>query len=260
MKANQTHQSLQRGLRMIEAIATIGSPPTLAEIARKTELPVSTVHHLLHALVEFGYLVKDENQLTYTLSPKLYRLTENSFTNDQLAEIAKPFLEKLSHLTGEGTSIGVIRDGAVTIIAKFESEGPLRVIQEVGGTIPIYCTAVGKLLAAWLPKKELDRIISQTNFERKTTATITSSSDFRRELAYIRETGFAIDNEEHIKGICCIATSVRDHSGEVRAALCVVGPKVSFYNKKLKKIQQNLNGVTTGLSVRLGYELSDDRP
>ena len=250
MKAIQTHQSLKRGLRMIEVIATIGVPSTLAEITRKTGLSRSTAYHLLHALVEFGYLVKDENKRTYALAPKLFRLTEPRWTNEQLADIAKPFLEELRHLTGEGTSLAVIRDGVVTIIAKCESEGPVRVVQEVGATRPIYCTAVGKLLAAWLPKKECDHVINQT--------TITSPTEFRRELTHIRETGFAIDNEEHIKGIRCIATAIRDHSGGVRAALCVVGPKDNFPQRQLIKIQQALADVSADLSVQLGYELTKD--
>ena len=259
MKATRTHQSLQRGLRMIEVIAAIGDPATLAEITRKTGLSRSTAHHILRALVEFGYLDKDDNALTYTLAPKLFRLTEPTWTKEQLAEIAKPFLEELRRLTGEGTSLAVIRDEVVTIVAKCESEGPVRVVQEVGVTRPIYCTAVGKLLAAWLPEKELDYIISRTVFVQMTATTITSSTAFRRELAHIRETGFAIDNEEHIKGIRCIATAVRDHSGEVRAALCVVGPKDNLPQRQLTKIQQALSGVSFDLSVRLGYELPEGK-
>lgn len=259
MKATRTHQSLKRGLRMIEVIAAIGGPSTLAEITRKTGLPRSTAHHLLRALVEFGYLVKDENKIAYTLSPKLFRLTEPSWTKEQLAEIAKPFLEELRLLTGEGTSLAAIRDGIVTIVAKCESEGPVRVVQEVGVTRPIYCTAVGKLLAACLPEKELDYIISRTDFVQMTTTTITSSTAFHRELTHIRETGFAIDNEEHIKGIRCIATAVRDHSGEVRAALCVVGPRDNLPQRQLKKIRQILSDVSSNLSKRLGYELTEDK-
>lgn len=258
MNAARTHQSLKRGLRMIEVIAAIGGPATLAEITRKTGLSRSTVHHILRALVEFGYLDKDDNKLTYTLAPKLFRLTEPSWTKEQLAEIAKPFLEKLRRLTGEGTSLAVIRDGSVTIVAKCESEGPVRVVQEVGVTRPIYCTAVGKLLAAWLPEKEIDHIISRTVYVQMTATTITSSIAFRRELTHIRETGFAIDNEEHIKGIRCIATAVRDHSGEVRASLCVVGPKDNLPEPELEKVRRALNDVAIDLSTRLGYGLLED--
>jgi DNA-binding IclR family transcriptional regulator len=263
MKSNQTHQSLERGLRIIEAIAAIGGSATLAEIARKIVLPRSTAHHLLHALVEFGYLDQDSDVRTYRLAPKLFRLTGRSWTKEQLAEISMPFLDELSRRTGECTSLAVLRDGVVTVIAKREPEGPVRVVQEIGATRPIYCTAVGKILAAWLPEQELDGIIRRTVFEQKTAKTITSTTAFLRELARIRAIGSATDNEEHIEGIRCIATPVRDYSGDVRASLCVVGPKNHLPQRRLSEIRQALIAVSADLSARLGYgstEEISDRP
>jgi DNA-binding IclR family transcriptional regulator len=263
MNLNQTYQSLKRGLWIIEVIATIGSSATLAEIARKTGLPRSTAHHLLRALVEFGYLVQDGDARAYTLAPKLFRLTRSSWTAEQLAEIAMPYLDELSRRTGEGTSLAVLRDGIVTVIAKREPEGPVRVVQEVGARRPIHCTAVGKALAAWLPDQELEGIIARTVFARMTANTITSRTAFFRELARIRATGFALDNEEHIKGIRCMATPIRDHSGEVRASLCVVGPKNHLPQWKLPQIREALAAVAADLSVRLGHgspEMMEQRP
>ena len=256
---NQTYQSLKRGLRIIEVIATVGSSVTLAEIARKTALPRSTAHHLLRALVEFGYLVQDGDDRSYTLAPKLFHLTGSTWTGEQLAEIAMPYLDELSRCTGEGASLAVLRDGGVTVIAKREPDAPVRVVQEVGARRPIHCTAVGKALAAWLPEQELDGIIRRTVFERMTPNTITSPTAFRRELARIRATGFAMDNEEHIEGIRCIATPVRDHSGEVRASLCVVGPKTHLPQRHLAKIRQELLTVATHLSARLGHGVTAER-
>jgi DNA-binding IclR family transcriptional regulator len=253
VNSNQTHQSLKRGLRIIEAIASIGGSMTLAEIARKTALPRSTTHHLLRALVEFGYLIQDGDTRSYTLAPKLFRLTGSTWTQEQLAEIAMPFLDDLSRRTGEGSSLAVLRDGVVTIIAKREPEGPVRVVQEVGATRPIHCTAVGKILAAWLPDQELRGIIRRTVFEQKTAKTITSTTLFLRELARIRAIGSAMDNEEHIEGIRCIATPVRDYSGNVSASLCVVGPKHHLPQRRLSEIRQVLIAVSADLSARLGH-------
>jgi DNA-binding IclR family transcriptional regulator len=255
---SQTHQSLERGLRVIEATAAVGGAATLAEIARKTALPRSTAHHILRALVDFGYLVQDGGAKPYRLGPRLFRLTGHTWTKEQLAEIAMPYLDELSRRTGEGTSLAILRDGVVTIVAKRESEGPVRVVQEVGARRPIYCTAVGKALAAWLPNREIDGVIARTVFERKTTRTITTPVAFRRELARIRTTGFAIDNEEHIAGIRCIATPVRDHSGDVRASLCVVGPTSRLPRKQLEAIRGPLTAVAANLSTRLGYRSHEE--
>ena len=253
MNSTRTHLSLKRGLHIIEVISTIGGSATLAEVARKTTLARSTAHHLLRALVEFGYLVQEGDARTYTLAPKLFRVAGSTWTKEQLSEIAMPFLEALSRRTGEGTSLAVLRDGVVTVIAKREPEGPVRVVQEVGTTRPIYCTAVGKVLAAWLPERELDGVIRRTAFEGKTAKTITSPAAFRRELARIRATGFAIDNEEHIEGIRCIATPVRDYSGEVRASLCIVGPRSHLPQRRLMELRQVLADVSVDLSARLGH-------
>ena len=250
---SQTHQSLDRGLRIIEATAAIGGAATLSEIARKTGLPRSTTHHLLQALVDFGYLVHDGDTRPYTLAPKLFRLTGRTWTKEQLAEISMPFLDELSRRTGEGTSLAILRDGVVTVVAKRESEGPVRVVQEVGARRPIYCTAVGKAVAAWLPERELDGIIARTVFEPMTARTIRTPAAFRRELARIRATGFAIDNEEHIRGIRCIAAPVRYHSGEVRASLCVLGPTSRMPQRRVAGIRQPLAAVAADLSARLGY-------
>ena len=255
----QTHQSLERGLQVIEATAAIGGTATLAEIARKTSLPRSTAHHILRALVDFGYLVQDGGAKPYRLGPRLFRLTGHTWTKEQLAEIAMPYLDELSRRTGEGTSLAVLRDGIVTIVAKRESEGAVRVVQEVGARRPIYCTAVGKTLAAWLPDQELDGIIARTVFARLTPRTITTPAAFRRELGRIRTSGFAVDNEEHIAGIRCIATPVRDHSGDVRASLCVVGPTSRLPQRRLAEIRKTLAGVAADLSARLGYGSTDAR-
>ncbi len=260
MESKLTYQSLDRGLRVIESIAAINGSATLAEIARKTALPRSTAHHILRALVDFGYLLQDGDARTYTLAPKLFRLTGRTWTKEQLAEIAMPYLDELSRLTGEGTSLAVLRDGIVTVIAKREPDGPVRVVQEVGARRPIYCTAVGKALAAWLPEPELTGIIRRTVFDRLTPNTLVSSAAFRREMARIRSSGFALDNEEHVEGIRCIAAPVRDHSGEVRASLCVVGPKSRMPQRRIVKIREPLAAVAADLSARLGHGSSEEVP
>ncbi|MFB3816486.1 MAG: IclR family transcriptional regulator [Candidatus Methylomirabilales bacterium] len=253
-----THQSLERGLRVIEATARMGGTATLAEISRRTALPRSTAHHLLRALVDFGYLVQDGDARPYRLAPKLFRLTGRTWSPEQLAEVARPCLEDLSRRTGEGTSLAMLRSGVVTIVAKCDPLDPVRVVQEVGTARPIHCTAVGKALSAWLPEAELEAVLARTTFERKTPRTLPTPAAFRQELARIRATGFAVDNEEHIRGIRCIAAPVRDHSGEVRAALCVVGPKSRLPHRRLLQIRRPLGAAAAALSAQLGYGSAED--
>jgi DNA-binding IclR family transcriptional regulator len=253
-----SHLSLERGLRVIEVIADAGGSAMFSEIARKSALSRSTTHHLLRSLTDFGYLVQEGETLPYKLAPKIFRLTGRNWTQAQLAEVSIPFLDELSRRTGEGTSLAVVREGVVTVVAKRDSDGPVRVVQQVGATRPIYCTAVGKTLAAWLPEPELDAILRGIVFKRYTPRTMTTAAAFRQQLSRIRAAGFAIDNEEHIEGIRCLATPVRDQSGEVCAALCIVGPKNRLSRRRLTELRKPLSALASDLSVRLGYRgLSD---
>ncbi len=258
LESTNSHLSLERGLRVIEAIADAGGSARVSEIARKTALPRSTTHHLLRSLTDFGYLVQEGETRSYMLAPKIFRLTGRNWTQAQLAEISIPFLDELSRRTGEGTSLAILREGVVTVVAKRDSEGPVRVVQQVGATRPIYCTAVGKTLSAWLPERELDATFGRIVFKRFTAKTITTVAAFRQQLARIRAAGFAMDNEEHIEGIRCLATPVRDQSGEVCAALCIVGPKNRLSLQRLRELRRSLAALASDLSVRLGYKgLSD---
>ena len=261
LESGNSHLSLERGLRVIEAIAEAGGSAMVSEIARKTALARSTTHHLLRSLTDFGYLIQEGEGRPYKLGPKIFRLTGRNWTQAQLAEISVPFLYELSRRTGEGTSLAILRGGVVTVVAKRDSEGPVRIVQQVGATRPIYCTAVGKSLAAWLPERELDAILCRIVFKRFTAKTITTASAFMQQLARIRAAGFAIDNEEHIEGIRCLATPVREQSGEVCAALCIVGPKNRLSLRRLVELRKSLAAVTADLSAQLGYRgLRDSIP
>ena len=144
--ARITHQSLGRGMRVVETVAAAGVQTSLAEIARRTGLHRSTTHHLLQTLVGLGYLRQDPTTRAYELAAKLFQLTGRTWTPEQLGEIAQPFLAELTRESGEGSSLAAYRGGAVKIVAKREAEGPVRVVQDVGADRPIHATAVGKVI------------------------------------------------------------------------------------------------------------------
>jgi DNA-binding IclR family transcriptional regulator len=168
MKQASTHRSLERGLAVLEHVAAARRPASLVETARRIGLHRSTAHHLMQTLVSAGYLRQEKATRGYELTAKLYRLTARLWSIEQLGEMAQPFLEELTRATGEGTSVATWIDGAVRIAAKREAEGPVRVVQDVNAARPLYCTAVGKALAAWLPRAEVDAALRRTRMERLT--------------------------------------------------------------------------------------------
>lgn len=250
--AAATHRSLERGLAAIELLAA-GSPLPLAEIARRLGLHRSTAHHLLQTLVALGWLRQEEESRGYALSARPYQLTGRRWSVEQIGEIAQPLLERLTRETGEGSSVAAWVDGIVTIAAKREHDGPVRVVQDVGGTRPVYCTAVGKAIGGWLPRAEVLAALARQPMVALTPKTITTLPAFEQELRRIRQAGYAIDDEEQFEGLRCIAMPVFCHTGEVVGSICVVGPKHRMTHQKIASVRAPLGKLARELSQRLGF-------
>lgn len=248
-----THRSLERGLALLELVAAAQAPVPLAEAARRLGLHRSTAHHLMRTLVALGYLRQDEATRSYALTSRLHQLTGRRWNPAELGELAQPFLERVTAATGEGSSLACLIDGVVTIVAKRETDGPVRVVQNVGAERPLHCTAVGKALSAWLPAAELQAALARTPLQAYTAKTITTHEGLQAELRRVRNAGYAIDDEEQHEGLRCIAMPVHDRSGEVVAAMCVLGPRHRMTHQKLLAVRGPLQAQSTRLSQRLGH-------
>jgi DNA-binding IclR family transcriptional regulator len=251
--APSTHRSLERGLAVLEAVAASGGAVTLADTARKLGLHRSTAHHLMQTLVSLGWLRQEESNRSYELTPKLHQLTGRKWSVQQVGDMAQPLLEQLTRETGEGTSVAAWVDGTVTIAAKREAEGPVRVVQDVGGVRQIYCTAVGKAIAGWLPRPEVLAALKRENMIALTPKTITTQAAFETELRRIKTAGYAIDDEEQFEGLRCIAMPIFSYTGQVAGSMCVVGPKHRMTHQKLMAVRGPLSLISAKLSNKLGY-------
>lgn len=249
-----THRSLERGLAVLEAVAGAGGPATLAQTARRVGLHRSTAHHLLQALVGLGYLRQDPDTRGYELAAKPFQLTGRTWSPEQLAAVAQPILAELTRRSGEGSSFSAYRDGAVTVVAKREHDGPVRVVQDVGARRPLHCTAVAKAVLPWLPAVELAGLLARLRFERHTPKTLVTRRAFEAELRRIRTAGYAIDDEEHIEGIRCVAMPVFGHTGQVLGSLCSLGPKSRMSYQKLRELRAPLGELAQRMSERLGFK------
>ena len=249
----RTHQSLERGLRLVEAVALNGVQTTLAEAARRTGLHRSTAHHLLQTLVSLGYLRQDADTRAYELGAKPFQITGRTWSPEQLAAIAQPSLAELTRRSGEGSSFSAYRDGSVTVVAKREHDGPVRVVQDVGARRPLHCTAVAKAILPWLAAPELAGLLARIRFERHTPKTIVTRAAFETELRRIRSAGYAVDDEEHIEGIRCIAMPVFGHTGQVLGSICTLGPKSRMTYQRLRDLRAPLGELSAKLSQRLGF-------
>jgi DNA-binding IclR family transcriptional regulator len=254
--AASTHRSLLRGLAVLEIVAGAREPLTLAEVAARADLPRSTTHQLLRTLAALGHVQQAAASRAWTLTGRLHRLLERDWDPERIGEMAQPWLQELSRLTGVGSSVAAWTQGKVRIVAKRESDGPVRVAQDVGALRPLHCTAVGKAIAAWLPADVLEHALRGVTLERHTPRTITTRAALATELQRVRAAGHALDDEEMYEGLRCVAMPVFGASGQVVASMCAVGPRQQMTRDKLVLVRPVLARLARGLSEQLGYEPS----
>ena len=253
-------QSLQRGFRILEVVTRSDKGVAVAEIARETGLHVSTAFHLLRTLVALGYVSQDDGTRRYRLGPKVFQLGAAAGSENHLAEIAAPLLAEMARRTGETSHLAVRHRDEIITVSKIDGSSPVQLAERVGSPRPAHCTAIGKILLAWLPDTERKAFLAQARLEPRTPKTITSVPQLEQELVKVRAQGYAFDDEEFTQGIRCIAGPVRNFSGRVAAALGISAP---VWRVSLDRVAELTSVVmTTGaaLSEQLGYPSAPSAP
>lgn len=244
---------------ILEAIAAGAVPMSLAEASRRTGLHRSTAFHLLQTLVGLGFLRRVDATRRYELATRLHRLTQPNWTFGQLSQTAAPVLAQLAKRSGEGAALAAFRGTALTVVAKHESDAPVRVMQEVGTQRPPHASAAGKAILAWLAEPECTDRLARMEFPRLTAKTITNRAAFEAELERVRQAGCAIDDEEHLIGIRCISAPVFAQAGHVVAGLSIIGPTGHMTRRKLRALRAPLLELARELSARLGWQPDEPR-
>lgn len=214
-----------KALEIVERLSTEGGEGLgLNEIARHIGSSRTSAIRLLAALQQKHLVVQHPTTRRYRLTLHLLELGTAVLDQIELPNVAKPHLNKLSQTTGECALLGLLDGSDVVVVARAEPPDPLYIRARVGSRFPSHCTGLGKALLAGLPDPELESFMMDHEFRRYTGTTFNAPEEFSREIQSIRARGFAVDREEHRKGVSCVASPVRDHSGTVVAAVSVSGP------------------------------------
>lgn len=243
--------SVERTLGILEHLAG-HHKINLERLAEETALPKPTLHRFLATLVHLGYVYRDEND-QYSLTLRMFSVGSKGLAHMDLAQDARPIAEALRNRLGETVHMGVLDDDMAMYIIKIESKYTLRMYSRVGKRIPLYCTAIGKILLAAMDAEERRRVTDSMEMVPFTRTTIVDSQRLTDELDRIRSDGYAQDEQEHEDGVRCIAAPVRDHTGNVIAGLSVSWPTFRFDENRLPEYLEAIISSADAISALLGY-------
>jgi IclR family KDG regulon transcriptional repressor len=245
--------SVERALSILNCLAESEEMLGVTEMSRLLGLHKSTVSRLASTLAQNGYVRQDPETGKYQLGMRLIGLGTRVLEQIDLRGVARPYLEQLMEITEETVHLGILDGNQVVYVDKIESTQVLTMKSRVGSKVPVHCTALGKVLLASLSREELKKIISSCSFDRYTPNTMTNVGEFEKQIAWVREQGYAIDDEEHELGIRCVAAPIMDHSGSVIASLSVSGPTIRVTRERLERFIPNVVAISKKASKSLGY-------
>ncbi len=202
------------------------TPAGLSEIARRVELPKSTVARLLATLEEMEAVERAEDGL-YRLGPIVQRLSSAAGGPAQLTAFARPYLDELTALTGEAAGVAIPDGFRVHYVDQTEAEHPVQVRDWSGELIPMHVVPSGLVIMAHWPEQQTNRYLER-RLERMTPGTIVDPGRIRDRLADIRKKGYEWVYEEFVEGINSVAAPVLERSGLIAAAIHVHGPAYRF--------------------------------
>lgn len=215
--------ALTNAVRVLRCFSPQEHELRLTEISRRVGLSKSTTHHIVSLLVEERLLCRDPSSGKYRLGLGLIELGALALSHVGLGSLPPAVMTELGRQTGETVLLGVLDDYEVVYVHRVESPHILRVSHAGHPRAPAHCTATGKVLLAWRPAADIERV-TRRGLPACTERTLTDPEQFRQHLAAVRRRGYAVCDHERVPWTRAVAAPVRDATGAVVAALTVAGP------------------------------------
>jgi len=244
-------QSLERGILILEILES-QKACGVTEIAKKLDINKSSAFRLLQTL-EAKNLVEKDEQNKYKLGTRFLQFANHVLEGMELTKIAKPYLDELVRLTQETAHLCILSNGKALFIDQKRSSEIVSVNTRTGGQEPLHCSAVGKVLLAFLKPDKLEEMLDSIEFTQYTPRTITSRPVLIAQLEKIRELGYAVDDEEINVGVRCIAAPIRDYTDSVIASIGVSGPASRVQFDSIDEYANSVKLVADKISIKMGH-------
>jgi len=251
-------RAVTRALRILKSFSPDDYELSIADLHDRLGIPKSTLVRLLQCMADEGFIEYDSETSKYRLGIKLFELG-SLYERTRIMNIgalARPYMEELVNAYRLSANLAIRESDEIVYIAVVEPTGALRMAYSVGDRFGLHHTALGKVLLAFLNEEARRSLVERLGFEELTPNTISSEGEFLEELAWVRDHGYALDEEESLPGQRCIAAPIRN-AERVMAALSVSGSTLAIPVGSIEEIAADLTEKARLISLRLGWEPSE---
>jgi len=216
------------GLRLIELLELMagqGRPQSLAELQDLAPWPKPTLHRMLRQLEDGALLQREPDGRRYALAQRALRLAESALTASSVQGVRNAVLRALVTDIGESVNLTAMSGAEVIYLDRVETAFPLRMDLRPGTRVPLHASASGKLFLAFMPARQREALLAGLALSRHTATTLDSRAALDKELERVRQEDLAVDAEEFVDGLVCVAVPVRSAgNASVRCAIAVQAP------------------------------------
>ncbi|MGY6019167.1 IclR family transcriptional regulator [Streptomyces spinosirectus] len=245
-------QSVDRAISVLEILAQRGEAG-VSEVAGEIDVHKSTAFRLLGALEARGLVEQAGERGKYRLGFGIVRLAGAVTGRIDITQQGRPVCERLAEELGETVNIAVMQEHYAINLYQVRGPGAITAHNWVGQLTPLHATSSGKVLLAHMPAKERAALLAETGLKKVTPRTITAKTKLEKNLAEVRERGYAWTVEEFEIGLHAMAAPVRNRDGQVIAALSASGPGYRFTEERMHELAPNLLKGAEEISHRMGY-------
>jgi DNA-binding IclR family transcriptional regulator len=251
-------RALERALQILGAFSLERPERSLSELSMMTDLAPSTTLRLLSILAQHGYVERSPDTDRFRIGVGMFERGSIYIQTTSVEAESREALVALARDTNQTASVAVLDRGEIVHIAVVQPERAIRYYAPVGQREMAHCTGLGKALLSGLSDAELQEVIEQRGLPSRTDRTITTIAQLRTHLATVRERGYAMDNEESIVGLRCVAAPIRDDRNRVVAAVSASGASAEFTEETLPGIIEAVRATARAISTRMGNRVQHE--
>lgn len=245
---------LKKGFDMLEIMTHYPEGITMLEITQTMGLSKTTVYRLLGSLQQMGYVSKNETNARYHLTKKLLGLGLKALGEANLVELSLPVMQALRDEIKESVMLGILMNNRVVLLEQVIGSHNFTFLLRSGNNFNLHSSAPGKIFLAYTRNKILqEQLLDSIDFQVYNERTIASKEAMLREIEEVRSLGYALDQEEEMAGVHCVATPIFNQFGMLIAALWTSGPSGRLRKEDFPEVARKLQEASDLISLKLGY-------
>jgi DNA-binding IclR family transcriptional regulator len=242
--------SIGRAVQVLDLLARKGAMGVRA-VSQQLQLPLGSVHRILLDLDQ-EQVVERLPSGEWELSFRLLEITGLQLDRIRLPQLARPFAERIAEATRETVNVNALSGLHGVCIDKVRGNEGMQLDLRIGSRGPLHVGGAGKAMLAFMTAADQQRILDAP-LPPLTANSIIDPVALKRELGRIRARGYAVDDQEVVMGVYCVAVPILDRGERPVGAISITGPSPKRPGPAIEPMVGMLNEACAQISRRLGF-------